>query len=160
MANCFQRGFSGKKIGGIICHQIMLELFKKRYCRNLKIQINHQHPIDLIYQNLSDKNSRHLMILSNSGAIETALVKLMRDFTVNFKCQDPSKFVYLTRGKDQAETIKTIQSKIPFYITNGYTLVLKDLPEIYGALYDLLNKNYSKVGQETKRDMEIERAHV
>jgi hypothetical protein len=162
MLNAIHRNFSGKAISSTeLSHQFMTRLIAEN-CATLKSSIfndseigNRLKTIDLIYQNLTDTNSRHLMIICGSATVEELLVKEIRTFEVEIKKKDSNKIVSLYQGKGREEMVRTVMTKLPLYVKNGYTLIMKDLPEVYGCMYDLLNQNYSKSTDANDRECDL-----
>jgi hypothetical protein len=143
--NSIQRNFSGKMIFGNPSFETMI-----RYCNeslHQGIRKNVQAPIntmELIYQNLLDKNGRHMMILTeDNSVVEEVLLNQIREFEESFKKKPRNRFEFLCPAKGQEETATVVKSKLPLYIKNGFTIVMKNLPEVYGCMYDLLNQNYT-----------------
>ena len=112
--------------------------------------------IELIYQNLLDETSRHLMILSSMNFVQDLIIQQITEFETTSRKKDASKVVYLVPSKDKEDMIQVIKSKLPVYIKNGYTVIMKDLNELYGCMYDLLNRNYSKREGELACDLFID----
>lgn len=98
--------------------------------------------LDLIRDNLLDKQSRHLMLITNGDAvlsvIEDAVKQMKRQHFIIFGSQfeDDINDDYNYR----------ILSRIMICMEQGYILILKDLENIYGSLYDMLNQNYTVIG--------------
>jgi len=97
---------------------------------------------DIIIDNIQDKLARHLMIITNGdsglGILNKTLQSLARKLVVIFG----SKF-----EEDQTEDYSyRILNRIILCMESGSVLVLKDLDNIYGSLYDMLNQNYTEVG--------------
>ncbi|KAK3603844.1 hypothetical protein CHS0354_042851 [Potamilus streckersoni] len=131
-----QRNFGGLPSERSTLH----ELFQA----NLHTLQNTDVPVlDLITENIMDEMARHLMLITNGDAaldiVEQELDRLGREkFTIY-----GSKF-----EEDQTdEYYYRILNKIIICMEQGLVLILKDLENIYGSLYDMLNQNYTMVGQ-------------
>jgi len=97
---------------------------------------------DIIMENIQDNLARHLMIITNGdsglGILNKTLQLLPQKVVVIFG----SKF-----EEDQTEDYSyRILNRIILCMESGSILVLKDLDNIYGSLYDMLNQNYTVVG--------------
>ena len=97
---------------------------------------------ELIQANLSDLHGRHLMLIT-SGDSATGILKHF--FT------EPEKETVTIYGSRFEEDLSDeynyrILSRIILYMERDCILILKDLESIYGSLYDMLNQNYTVVG--------------
>ncbi|XP_048242688.1 uncharacterized protein LOC124148338 [Haliotis rufescens] len=98
--------------------------------------------LKLIDDNIKDTSARHLMLISRGdsslGIVEDLLRSNKRQYiTILGSCFD----------EDQTDHYSyRILSKIILCMEQGITLILKDLENIYGSLYDMLNQNYTTVG--------------
>ena len=98
---------------------------------------------ELICDNLHDKFARHMMIITNGdsaiGILDQTLGRLEKEKVTIFG----SRFV-----EDQSEEYNyNILSRIILCMERNCVLILRDLESIYGSLYDMLNQNYTVVGQ-------------
>ena len=97
---------------------------------------------DMIIDNIKDKLARHLMIITNGDSGLGILNKTLQSL--------PQKLVVIFGSKfeeDQTEDYSyRILNRIILCMESGSVLVLKDLDNIYGSLYDMLNQNYTEVG--------------
>ena len=100
--------------------------------------------MEMIYHNLRDLHARHLMIFTASSGIEDIIVEKIRDFQLEQAKLDPRKFIYLSQKKGRDQMIRLIMTQLPVYTRGGYTVIMKDMEDVYGCMYDLLNKNYFK----------------
>lgn len=98
--------------------------------------------LELIRDNLLDKQSRHLMLITNGDSvlsvIEDAVKEMKRQHFIIFGSQFEED---LTDDYNYR-----ILSRILLCMEQGYILILKDLENIYGSLYDMLNQNYTIIG--------------
>ncbi|XP_013421468.1 uncharacterized protein LOC106181580 [Lingula anatina] len=104
---------------------------------------------NLVRQNLQDELARHLMLITNGdsavGILERSLKILDREYEVIFGSQ--------FEEDQQEEYNYRILSRIILCMERGIILILRDLENIYGSLYDMLNQNYTNVGK--KRNCRI-----
>lgn len=105
--------------------------------------------LELIKDNLFDKQSRHLMLITNGDAvlsvIEEAVKEMKRQHIIIFGSQFEED---LTDDYNYR-----ILNRIMLCMEQGYILILKDLENIYGSLYDMLNQNYTVIG--SKRNCRV-----
>eukprot|EP00026_Physarum_polycephalum_P000019 Phypoly_transcript_00019.p1 GENE.Phypoly_transcript_00019~~Phypoly_transcript_00019.p1 ORF type:complete len:3090 (+),score=490.35 Phypoly_transcript_00019:142-9411(+) len=124
--------------------------------------------IDLIRGNLADRTARHLMVISSGdsviGILERALSqaapsesnvpkaknKKSKSKTKEQSVLHQAPFVIFGSKfpEDRSEEYRyRVLSKIILCMETGRTVILKDLEDIYGSLYDMLNQNYTYVGK-------------
>lgn len=117
----------------------MLQEFQHCLQANHKIDIG---VLDLIRDNLSDKQNRHLMLITNGDAVLSVLEDTMKDM------QRQHVVIFGSRFEDDLtdDYNYRVLSRIILCMEQGYVLILKDLENIYGSLYDMLNQNYTTVG--------------
>ncbi|XP_033124618.1 uncharacterized protein LOC117122951 [Anneissia japonica] len=111
-----------------------------------KINILQQHSLqpgtmDLIKENMDDAHARHLMLITSGDSALNILEQTLKDrdhvtiFGSRFENDISEEYSYTTL------------SEIILCMERGVTLVLRDLENIYGSLYDMLNQNYTIVGK-------------
>ena len=99
--------------------------------------------LDLIHDNIEDRSARHLMLITNGDSVIGVMEKMLKDIGRNHLVIFGSQF-----ERDQTdEYYYRILSRIILCMEQGYCLILKDLENIYGSLYDMLNQNYTVVGK-------------
>lgn len=98
--------------------------------------------VDLVVDNLTDKEARHLMVISEGDSILNVFGQFFSAANLNnYRIIVGSKF----KG-DQSENYRyRMLSEIILSMERGESLVLRDLDGIYGSLYDMLNQNYTIV---------------
>ncbi|XP_055995963.1 uncharacterized protein LOC125646740 isoform X2 [Ostrea edulis] len=98
--------------------------------------------LELIQDNLMDRQSRHLMLITNGDAVLSVLEDKIKDMKRQHVVIFGSQF-----EEDLTDDYNyRILSRIILCMEQGYVLILKDLENIYGSLYDMLNQNYTVVG--------------
>ena len=98
---------------------------------------------DLICDNLHDKFARHMMIITNGDSAIGILDQTLRGLDKEKVTIFGSRF-----EEDQSEEYNyNILSRIILCMERNCVLILRDLESIYGSLYDMLNQNYTVVGQ-------------
>ena len=88
--------------------------------------------MDLIRQNIGDKSARFLMIMSEGEVVDNIFLESLREFNRSDKIVD-------WRGVRGRENSIELLSTLKGYISLGYVVVMKNLDELYGSLYDLFN---------------------
>lgn len=96
---------------------------------------------ELIKENIGDNEARHLMLILDGdsvlGSIESMIHDLGKDVTTilgsRFSDNQGNEYNY------------RILNRIILCMEQPQVLILKDLDDIYGSLYDMLNQNYSIV---------------
>ena len=88
--------------------------------------------MDLIRQNIGDKSARFLMIKSEGEVVDNIFLESLREFNRSDKIVD-------WRGVRGRENSIELLSTLKGYISLGYVVVMKNLDELYGSLYDLFN---------------------
>ncbi|KAK3605800.1 hypothetical protein CHS0354_002416 [Potamilus streckersoni] len=109
--------------------------------RNIHVQQN-VPVLDLIKENVSDRSARHLLLITTGDSVLGILEKLLRDQGRENVTIFGSKF-----EEDLTDDYSyRILSRIILCMEQGLVLILKDLETVYGSLYDMLNQNYTIVG--------------
>ena len=97
---------------------------------------------ELIRENLHDKDARHLMLITNgdsaTGILEQTLEGLSKEKITIFGS-------HLEEDKVEDYSYR-ILSRIILCMERDCVLILRDLENIYGSLYDMLNQNYTVIG--------------
>jgi E3 ubiquitin-protein ligase RNF213 len=96
----------------------------------------------LIRDNLTDPECRHLMLLTSGNAILNAVEGLFQEAGL----AAPRVMIGSKLPGDQCEAYHyRVLSEIIECLETGRSLVLKDLDNVYGSLYDMLNQAYTVV---------------
>jgi len=99
-------------------------------------------PSDLVVGNLMDPKARHLMLISRGDAA-ICLLKLP---TIKKALDNPVVMLASPFEDDLGDEHAYLQlSRIILYMESGRQLIIKGHDNIYGALYDMLNQNYTEV---------------
>jgi hypothetical protein len=100
--------------------------------------LNEYPVLELINQNINDKAARFLLVKSEGEVIDNIFLEKLREFNKSDKIVDWRGI----KGKENSiELLSTLKS----YISLGYVVVMKNLDELYGSLYDLFNQKYMEV---------------
>ncbi|EFC43205.1 Hypothetical protein NAEGRDRAFT_80150 [Naegleria gruberi] len=100
--------------------------------------------LELIKENIEDKNARHLMLITNSDSALDIITYYYKEFL-----NRSPEIIYGSQfNLDKTEEYSyVVLNKIIYCMEEGYTLILKDLDSVYGSLYDMLNQNYTYVAK-------------
>ncbi|XP_028413787.1 E3 ubiquitin-protein ligase RNF213-like [Dendronephthya gigantea] len=97
----------------------------------------------LIQANLADAHARHLMLITRGDSAHGILKQILSSLDKESITIFGSRF-----EEDLSEDYNyRILSRIILCMERDCVLILKDLENIYGSLYDLLNQNYAVVGK-------------
>ena len=97
---------------------------------------------ELIQANLKDRHARHLMLITSGDSAISILKQSLAEL------EKETITIYGSRFEEDLseEYNYRILSRIILYMERDCILILKDLESIYGSLYDMLNQNYTVVG--------------
>ncbi|KAK3605798.1 hypothetical protein CHS0354_002411 [Potamilus streckersoni] len=115
-----------------------------KYIKVLKdLDIQSNVPVlDLIKENIEDRFARHLLLIASGDSVLGIIEKQLRDIDREHVTIFGSKF-----EEDLTDDYSyRILSRIILCMEQGLILILKDLETVYGSLYDMLNQNYTMVG--------------
>ena len=123
--------------------KMMKEIFNKNFIGNYgTINPSKYDVFDCVNSNLTEENSRFLMIISEYTISESLIISIL--------VQLEKKYIYLMGsefdGDNQEQYTYKILNKIQVCMEQGKLLIINKLNEIYPSLYDLFNQNYSSVG--------------
>ena len=117
--------------------------FKKKY-ENIYIQKKYD-VLKRIEENISDKQSRYLLLISKSSVSNYLLKNILSDKKIN---KDSSFYIGSRFVKDQQSEEYTLKilNKVQLQMEQDKVLLLTDLEPLYPALYDLFNQNFTVMG--------------
>ncbi|KAL4235117.1 hypothetical protein ACF0H5_006755 [Mactra antiquata] len=100
--------------------------------------------LELVIENIIDPFARHLMLITTGESVLGILEQKLNDLG--------SRQREIIFGSQFDEDLTDdynyrILSRIILCMEQGMILVLKDLDNIYGSLYDMLNQNYTIIGK-------------
>ena len=118
-------------------------LFREKLQTREVMEESYTCPItSLICDNLHDRLARHLMIITNGDSAIGILEQTFRNLDKETITIFGSQF-----EEDISEDYNyRILSRIILCMERDCVLILRDLENIYGSLYDMLNQNYIVVG--------------
>jgi len=106
-------------------------LRQKDFMRNAPI-------FELICSSTLDPTSRFMLVQSEGEIVENILIENIRTILKEEKIVD-------WRGVSKKESNLELFSNIKSYISLGYFVIMKNLDELYGSLYDLFNQKFTEV---------------
>ncbi|KAL3853048.1 hypothetical protein ACJMK2_016631, partial [Sinanodonta woodiana] len=133
-----------RNFGGLPSEMGLLKTcFEKHISALLNMSGQESIPIlDLIKENIDDRTARHLLLITTGDSVLGILEKQLKDQGREYMTIFGSKF-----EEDLTDDYSyRILSRIILCMEQGLVLILKDLETVYGSLYDMLNQNYTIVG--------------
>ena len=141
--NSLERNFGGLEFNDKKTSlEIVKSLFKRKY-ENCPLGKKYD-VINRIKENINDKGSRYLLLISKSSISNYLLSTILSDKNVN---KDSSIYIGSRFIKDQSSEEYTLKilNKIQIQMEQNKVLLLTDLEPVYPALYDLFNQNFTVV---------------
>ena len=140
-----ERNFGGLEFdNGISSLEIVKNIFKKTY-ENCPVGKKYD-VIKRIKENINDKGSRYLLLISKSSISNYLLSTILNDKSIN-----KESVFYIGSGfvKDlhSEEYSLKILNRIQLQMEQNKVLLLNDLESVYPALYDLFNQNFTVVSE-------------
>ncbi|XP_053405686.1 uncharacterized protein LOC123566607 [Mercenaria mercenaria] len=131
------RNFGGLKSG----RQLLFDHFTDCFQNTAEVRFT---SVELIGSNIGDKIARHLMIITEGESVLGILEQNLRDTGRGRK-----EIIFGSQFEEDLtdDYNYRILSRIILCMEQGIVLVLKDLENIYGSLYDMLNQNYTRIGK-------------
>ena len=123
----FKRIFMNK----VIQQSNIADLFKDKFFEDEPI-------FDLIVSNIKDKASRFLLVKSEGEVVDNIFMERLSKLVKPDMLRD-------WRGIKGKENSHELLSTLKSYISLGFVVVMKNLDELYGSLYDLFNQKYSEL---------------
>ena len=148
---CLERNFDGLDDS---IYKIK-NIFKEKYkTEGINMGANNSKLETIIEKNLTDSNSRYLMIISEGNDGSDIIKYLMESKNKeNEGSTEKKKYNYIELvGSKYIKDIKSgkyseeILNKIKYLMETESILILKDLDMIYASLYDLFNQNFTCMG--------------
>ena len=137
-----ERNFSGLELDGKNSEAIIKDIYINNIPKHIKYNFLNKKVdlVKLIQDNIDEPKSRYLLIISKPSVSCHLLMKILKD--KNFNIFIGSKF---KNDLNSEEYHYKLINKIQICMDEGGIVVLKDLDNIYPALYDLLNQNFTIV---------------
>ena len=100
--------------------------------------------LQLMEENIDDQLARHLMCITSGDSALGLVERLLADMN-----RDEKVVIFGSQFEEDqtADYNYRILSRIILCMEQGFVLILKDLENIYGSLYDMLNQNYTVIGK-------------
>jgi hypothetical protein len=98
--------------------------------------------LEQVAANILDQQARFLLIKSEGEVVDNLFMELLKTI-MSYRDKDiPIKDWRGIKGKENSiELLTTLKN----YISLGYIVVMKNLDDLYGSLYDLFNQKYAEV---------------
>jgi len=103
--------------------------------------------LDLIQMNLEEANSRYLMLITQNDSALFILDNFLNKHIKNRVTFIGSKFE--NDLNEEAYSFRKL-SDIIMCMETGWTIIMQDMDDIYGSLYDLFNQNFTIIGENKK----------
>jgi hypothetical protein len=98
--------------------------------------------LEQVTANILDLNARFLLIKSEGEVVDNLFMELLKTIMAYRDKNIPIKDWRGIKGKENSiELLTTLKN----YISLGYIVVMKNLDDLYGSLYDLFNQKYTEV---------------
>ena len=136
--------FSGlqRNFGGLPAESAtLLDMFQIQVNRD---RLQGTNVLKLMADNINDSLARHLMCITSGDSV----ISLVENLLTDINRYDRIVIFGSHFEEDQtADYCYRILSRIILCMEQGFVLILKDLENIYGSLYDMLNQNYTVIGK-------------
>ena len=149
--NSIERNFGGLNINILNEIKPAMEIMKQNFMKKFSnFDFNYKYDIKrIIYENIMDKNSRHLLLITKSSIPKSLLNNILtsnelwKDLKKEISFYLGSKFIKDINSK---EYCSKILNKIQNEMEQNKILLLNELNELYPLLEDLFGKKYLKIG--------------
>ena len=138
----------------------ILEFFKIQYKNKFDdtVNINNSFSVlDAIEKNVTDPNSRYLMLISDGNNGSDIVKYLLKKLNKKYIELIGSKYTSDTKSGKYTEEIL---NKVKYIMETDNVLILRDLDIIYPSLYDLFNQNFTVMGEKKFARIAFEYAKV
>ena len=138
----------------------ILEIFKTQYNTRFDNNVNLDKSfsvLDAIEQNVTDPNSRYLMLISDGNNGSDIVKYLLKKLNKKYIELVGSKYAY---DKKSGKYTEEILNKVKYIMETDNVLILRDLDIIYPSLYDLFNQNFTVMGEKKFARIAFEYAKV
>ena len=140
-----ERNFGGLQFNDIQ-QTTSLEIIKKKLKEKYPTyEVRKEYEVlDRITENIDDKQSRYLMVISKSSISTFLLSSILSTSHKEYSFYIGSLF---QNDLQSEEYSLKILNKIQLHMEQGKILILKNLESVYPALYDLFNQNFQEMGE-------------
>ena len=140
-----ERNFGGLQFNDIQ-KTTSLEIIKKKLKDKYHTyEIRKEYDVlNRITENINDKNSRYLLVISKSSISTFLLSSILSSSHKKYSFYIGSQF---QNDLQSEEYSLKILNKIQLHMEQGKILILKNLESVYPALYDLFNQNFQEMGE-------------
>jgi hypothetical protein len=99
---------------------------------------------ELIHMNMSDRDSRYLMLIGRPDVLRFILETYFKEQILESRTIVGSK---LANDQSKEEYGFRALSDIILYVEKGISIILYGMEDIYSSLYDLFNQNFAVYGE-------------
>ena len=153
-----ERNFGGSKN----LTEKIINIFKDIYSKKYRYKFDNDYKesqsiFDIIKDNITDPNSRYLMLISE-GTDGSDIVKYILN-------KEKRNYIELVGSKFKGDTktgkySEEMLNKIKYIMETDNVLILRDLDMIYPSLYDLFNQNFTIIGDKKFARIAFEYAKI
>ena len=151
-----ERNFGGLEESTRKVKEIFKTEFKHKFDENVKID-RKIDVLDMIEKNISDPNSRYLMLISDGNDSSQILKYLLKMKNRKYTELVGSKYKSDIKSGRYSEEVL---NKIKYIMETDDILILRDLDMIYPSLYDLFNQNFTIMGNKQFARIAFEYAKI
>ena len=148
------RNFGGLENSSTKIKEIFKNLYKDKYDETVEISKGFSVS-DSIKKNVSDPNSRYLMLISDGNDASDIAKYLLKSLGKRY-----IELVGTKYKKDVGRYSEEILNKIKYLMETDNVLILKNLDMIYPSLYDLFNQNFNYMGDKRYARIAFEYAKI
>ena len=148
------RNFGGLENSNSIVRDIFKKLYADKFDETIEISKGFS-VLDAIKKNVSDRNSRYLMFISE-GSDSSDIMK----HTLESSGKKYIELVGTKHTKDSGRHSEEILNKTKYIMETDNILILQNLDMIYPALYDLFNQNYTFMSDKRYARIVFENAKI
>jgi hypothetical protein len=148
------RNFGGLENSNSKIKEIFKEVYADKYDENA--EVSHSFSVlDSIKKNVSDPNSRYLMLISEGNDASDIMKYLLESLGKRY-----IELVGTKYKKDLGRYSEEILNKIKYIMETDNVLILRNLDMIYPSLYDLFNQNFTVMGDKRYARIAFEYAKI
>ena len=153
---CLDRNFGGLENSSNKIKEIFKNEYGHKYDENIEINKNFS-VLEAIQKNISDSNSRYLMLISEGNDASDIAKYLLNSIGKVYIELVGSKYKKDLKAGIYSEEIL---NKIKYIMESDNILILRDLDMIYPSLYDLFNQNFTCLGEKRFARIAFEYAKI
>jgi len=148
------RNFGGLENSNSIVRDIFKKLYADKFDETVEISKGFS-VLDAIKKNVSDRNSRYLMLISEGSDSSDIMKYILESLGKKYIELVGTKYT-----KDLGRYSEEILNKIKYIMETDNILILQNLDMIYPSLYDLFNQNFTIMGDKRYARIAFEYAKI